>query len=338
MNYLEKSGILQASKIEEIQGIYQIDGSFSFTKILLYIGSVLVGAGILSFIASNWDVFTKLTKFLLIVFLFILSNFAGFKMERSFPKTSRSFYYLGVFVFGAGIFLVGQMFHFGGDVQDSFLWWSLGILPLAWVLKDRWILFLASLFVTIYMLEAPFLDGQTIPYWILLWIFTIFVMNEKMGFFNPTGFVTGIQPLLFILCVFHAITSTQNHYLYILGLVYVAIGIAAVLMRGKLRDIFCILGYFVHGSAAFMLSFGDNWPVSWINIPFSILYLLFILFLIKKGSLSSIIILCIMIFRFYFDISFAFLPKSFVFIIGGLLLLGFGFYFEKQRKKGGGAR
>jgi hypothetical protein len=118
------------------------------------------------------------------------------------------------------------------------------------------------------------------------------------------------------------------------GLIYLVIGVALVLSRGRIRDIYVVLGYLVHGAAALLLSFADTWPVDWMYVPFSVIYVLYILYLIKKGSLLSIIILCVMIFRFYLDLSFEFLPKSFVFIIGGFLLLGFGFYFEKQRKKG----
>lgn len=337
LHYLEESGILLGSKVQEIQETYQVEERLSFTKTLLYVGSILIGAGILSFIASNWGDIGKLAKFIFIIVMFLGCNFAGLRMEKPYPKTSKSFYYLGVLVFGAGIFLVRQMFHFGGDFQTAFLWWSLGILPLAWVFRDQWILLLASLFAFFSLIEDSFLQGQSIPYWILLWIAAIYVLNEKIGFSKATGFVAGLLPLIFIGIVFNYITEGHDDYLYVLGLIYFAIGIFIALSRKKIREIYVIVGYLVHGGAALMLSFEDAWPVDWINIPFSILYLLFVLYLIKKGSLLSILILCAMIFRFYLDLSFEFLPKSLVFIIGGLLLLGFGFYFEKQRKRGGGS-
>ncbi|WP_442598850.1 DUF2157 domain-containing protein [Neobacillus sp. D3-1R] len=335
IHYLEETERITAEQSKDIQDLYEVKPGLSFTKTLLYVGSILIGAGILSFIASNWGEIGKLAKFILILGLYVGSIFAGFKMETQYPKTSKSFYYLGVFVFGAGIFLIGQMFNFGGEFQDAFLWWSLGILPLAWVLKDKWILMLASLFVLIYLSNQLDWFSGTIPYWILLWIGAIYVLNEKIGFSKVTGFITGIQLLAFIGTLLNFFIRGDDEWIYLYGLVYLVLGLALVLVRSNIRNVYISLGHLVHGAAAFLLSFEDVWPNDWIYIPFSLLYVLFLFYLIKRGSLLSIVILCFMIFRFYLDISFAFLPKSFVFIIGGLLLLGFGFYFEKQRKKGG---
>jgi uncharacterized membrane protein len=337
LKFLEDSEILPAGKANEIEEIYEVQ-KLSFTKTLLYVGSILIGAGVLSFIASNWDEIGKSAKFILIIALFIAANFAGYKMEKNYPKTSKSLYYLGVLVFGAGIFLVEQMFHLGRNSQNAFLWWSLGILPLAWVLRDKWILLASSLFVLKCMLDGQYLEGVSIPYWTLLWIAAIYLLNEKIGFTKVTGFVTGLLSLAFIGTIISFLSRQLDYtdFPYMYGLIYLVIGVALVHSRGKIKDIYVVLGYLVHGAAALLLSFEDAWPIEWMYIPFSILYLIYLLYLIKRGSLFSIIILCVMIFRFYLDLSFEFLPKSFVFIIGGFLLLGFGYYFEKQRKKGVG--
>jgi uncharacterized membrane protein len=334
LTFLENSEVLPTGTSREVEELYEVEEGLSFTKTLLYVGTILIGAGILSFIASNWGEIDKLTRFLFIIGMYLGCIFAGIKFENHYPKTSKSFYYLGGIIFGAGIFLIGQMFHFGGDFQDAFLWWSLGIMPLAWVLKDKWILLAASLFTFIYM--THFLEGISIPYWTLLWIAALYILNEKIGFSKANGFVVGVLLLVFLGTVMNFIAHGLDDWFYVYGLIYLVIGMSLVLMKDKIRNIYVLLGNLVHGVAAFFLTFGEIWPGEWEYIPFSILYLLFLLYLIKRGSLLSIIILCVMIFRFYLDISFAFLPKSFVFIIGGILLLGFGFYFEKQRKKGGG--
>ena len=178
LRYLEDSEILPAGKAKEIEAVYEVQ-KLSFTKTLLYVGTILIGAGVLSFIASNWDEIGRIVKFLVIIALFVACNFAGYKMEKNFPKTSRALYYLGCLVFGAGIFLVEQMFHLGTNSQNAFLWWSLGILPLAWVIRDKWILLASSLFVLKYMLDGQYLQGVNIPYWTLLWIAAIISLIRK---------------------------------------------------------------------------------------------------------------------------------------------------------------
>jgi uncharacterized membrane protein len=336
LRFLEESQVISPSKSQEIDELYSVEEGLSFTKTLLYVGSILVGAGILSFIASNWGEIGKLTKFLFIIGMYIGSNFAGYKLEMNYPKTAKSFYYLGGIVFGAGIFLIGQMFHLGGEFRDAFLWWSIGIMPLAYVLRDKWILMAAALFTFIYLRYDPFSDGGTIPFWILLWVASIYVLNEKIGFSKVTGFINGVIVLLLIGTILSSLTNGEDDWIYLHALIYMAIGLILVLSKVKMRSVYITLGHLIHGIAALVLSFADIWPEDWMYIPFSILYILFVLYLINRGSLLSIIILCVLIFRFYLDITFAFLPKSFVFILGGFLLLGFGFYFEKQRKKGGG--
>lgn len=340
LNYLAESEVITAEKAEEIQSLYEAREKPSFTRTLLYVGSILIGAGILSFIASNWAEIAKPVKFLLIVGIFIACNFTGFRLERNYQKTSKSFYYLGVLVFGAGIFLVEQMFHIGGSTQDAFLWWGIGIMPLAWVLRDKWILLAAVFFFLFHLMDAPYLQGKVIPIWMILIIAAIYFLNGKIGFSKGIALVNGVLQLAFLATVISFFITRMGAFdePYIFGIIYLAIGIALVLNKGKIHDIYVYLGYITHGGAALLLSFKDSWPMELpsLYIPFSLAYLLFLLFLIKRGSLFSIILLCVMIFRFYLDLSFEFLPKSFVFIIGGVLLLGFGFYFEKQRRKGEG--
>ena len=274
--FLETAEVLSSTKVNEIVGMYEAEERLSFTKTLLYIGSILVGAGILSFIASNWVEISKPVKFFLLIGLYIGCNLAGFKLEKNYPKTSRSLYYLGVLVFGAGIFLVGQMFHFGGDFQGAFLWWSLGILPLAWVLRDRRILLFAAVFAFIYLFDGTYLSGERVPYWILLMIAAIYRLNTKIGYSRLAGFVTGILALTFIGTVLSYFIGSKADAEYVYGLVYLVLGIFLALGNRKFREATTFLGHLTHGGAALLLSFPDAWPLDWIYIPFSIVYLLFV--------------------------------------------------------------
>ena len=153
-------------------------------------------------------------------------------------------------VFGAGIFLVGQMFHLGGDFQSAFYWWSLGIMPLAWVLKDKWILLSAAFFMLIYMGDGSYFHGEIINFWVILWIAAIYYLNNTIGFSNITGFVTGLLQLQFIWIVLTYFTEGMTDIEYMYGLIYLAIGIGIVFLQEKIREVYVFLGHLVHCGAA----------------------------------------------------------------------------------------
>ena len=99
------------------------------------------------------------------------------------------------------------------------------------------------------------------------------------------------------------------------------------------------LGSAVYGIAGLFLTFPSTWIdfVSEDNtgiaaIIFTLIFAVKLLFFLKIGSLPAVLIVCTLIFRFYADFSYNFMPKSLFFIIGGLILIGFGFWFEKTRR------
>jgi 4-amino-4-deoxy-L-arabinose transferase-like glycosyltransferase len=70
-----------------------------------------------------------------------------------------------------------------------------------------------------------------------------------------------------------------------------------------------------------------------VSVIFSILYVVYALTLVKKNSLYGVAIVCIFILRSYVDLSLGFMDKSIAFIVGGILLLALGLWFEKTRRK-----
>jgi hypothetical protein len=103
----------------------------------------------------------------------------------------------------------------------------------------------------------------------------------------------------------------------------------------KIKNIFGFQGHVLHAFAGFTLTFGDIWKIESMAFVFSLLYVGFIFYLVKQGKLFGMFMAVLLVLRFYADISLDFLPKSLVFIIGGLILLAMCYSFEKRRKKGG---
>ena len=101
------------------------------------------------------------------------------------------------------------------------------------------------------------------------------------------------------------------------------------------------IGALVHGVSGLLLTIPEYWSL-WIKeedfpymgILFAIVYMGFVIYLLNRGSLPAILLICSLIFRYYADLSYDFLPKSLFFVIGGLILIVFGYWFEKRRKGG----
>ncbi|WML50609.1 DUF2157 domain-containing protein [Neobacillus sp. PS3-34] len=146
-NHLEEVGSLEKGQADRLLTHYQIreavvvpsspKRSMNAIQILLIIGAVLIGLGILSFVASNWSGWSPLTKYLILLITFILFFVAGRWQETRSPKLSRALYYIGAFAFGGEIVYIGQLFHLGGNTENLFLAWGIGVIPLAYYLKDK---------------------------------------------------------------------------------------------------------------------------------------------------------------------------------------------------------
>lgn len=115
------------------------------THILLIIGVVLIGAGIFSFIASNWRFMDKVVKISIIVFFMMGSYSIGWYLReiKGYVKSGTALILLGSIIYGAGIFLIGQMFNIRANWPDGFILWMLGVLSLAWAIELLELFYLA---------------------------------------------------------------------------------------------------------------------------------------------------------------------------------------------------
>ena len=133
-------------KVDAIQDSYQQAESKSKQEepqkrtiyIILVIGALLIGAGIFSFIASNWQHMARPLKLFIIFISMIGSYGVGWNLRESkgLINIGSSFLLLGIIIYGAGIFLVAQMFHVRANWPDGFILWMIGALLLAGALES----------------------------------------------------------------------------------------------------------------------------------------------------------------------------------------------------------
>jgi uncharacterized membrane protein len=338
LSYFAQEGVITAEQREAMLSQYGMKAGFHFIRALLVVGSLLVGAGILSFTAGNWNGLPLSVRFLLILLGLIGCYVAGWRTEAAYPKTARSLYYLGLFVYGAGIFLIGQMFHLDSHSGNAFLAWTLGAVPLALYLKDRWVLGFAIVLLAIYGYRSWDLNDPY-PWALLLFIPLLYWINEaKMG---KSQFIFFFNNLLSLLLLFITLTHLEVDINWS-AVILLGVGVTLVLLpQGRYANVLQWQGSTFHGIGGIMLTFADCWTSLWRDVPhpeavsvvFAIYYTGFTLYLLKRGSLPAMIIICGLIFRFYVDLSYDFLPKSLFFVMSGGWLIACGYWFEKTRRK-----
>jgi len=195
----------------------------------------------------------------------------------------------------------------------------------------------ANLLFGIY-LNASF--DQGFPYAALVGIPVVYL---AFNYFERSRLLLFFANLTALSFIFQMTLRYEVEGLYV-ALLFFAIGLMMYGIKHSVEpDIFRVQGNIILGVTGVVLTIPDIWNIvvsaqstRLVSILFAVVFVALLFVLIRKGSLISLIFVCITIFRYYTD-TFAFLPKSLFFIAGGLLLLAFGFYFERMMKtsKGG---
>lgn len=115
-------------------------------QVILIIAITLIGVGIFSFIAANWEGMNDITKIAVIIVAMITAYAAGWyaKEQSHLAKTSEVLFCLGTIIYGAGIFLIGQIFHVQANWPDGFILWMMGSLAMAFALGSYPLFYLAA--------------------------------------------------------------------------------------------------------------------------------------------------------------------------------------------------
>ena len=249
----QSEGIIDKTQVDKMMNFYEESSGLSFIKVLVTIGSILIGLGIISLIASNWDDISKFVKVLIIVAALAVSLFSSFKSKINYPRTSEALLYLSSLIYGAGIFLMEQIFHISGNYTSSFLIWSIGVLVMAMILKNLYLFFFAQ-FLTIIYINSNFNQFIIIPVVILLALYYYF--NKYFKFDKISTLLTVILTLDFILYLLNYYDMIATYII----IIFFIIGQLMFYIKHKLNyDVFRFIGVIVFGISGFILTFEGAW-------------------------------------------------------------------------------
>lgn len=117
--------------------------SRGITLIVLF-GSVSIGLAALSFIASNWSSFGDFGKLGVILIALLLSYIgAGYTKSIGLSRVYNGLLLLAQLIFGAGVFLIGEIVSVQIAAQISIFIWLIGVIWAGYLLKSvilRWLI------------------------------------------------------------------------------------------------------------------------------------------------------------------------------------------------------
>jgi len=116
--------------------------------IAIAFGCVMLGAGVLLFVAAHWDDLSPSQRFTVVLVMVALFHLAGALLSDRFPLLTVGLHGIGTVALGAGILLAGQIFNMAEHWPAGLLLWTVGAL-LGWLILRDWVQ------VTLLALLAP---------------------------------------------------------------------------------------------------------------------------------------------------------------------------------------
>lgn len=131
----EKAGLIDESQVRKIrEHEAALPESSWVLSSLLILGTLIVGIGVISLVASNWD---QIPNFVKLSANFLVLAFVGYRIYIADQEQKPILY--DSLIFGlmilvlASIGLISQIYHTGGKLYQAVLFWSVALAPLAFM-------------------------------------------------------------------------------------------------------------------------------------------------------------------------------------------------------------
>lgn len=105
-------------------------------RLALIFGAVLLGAGVLLFVAAHWDEVGPGFRLLLVMGVLIGLHAAAIAVRERFAALATSLHAVGTVALGGAIALSGQIFNIDSHWPNAILLWALGAVAGWWLLRD----------------------------------------------------------------------------------------------------------------------------------------------------------------------------------------------------------
>lgn len=106
-----------------------------FGRIAFALGGLLLAAGILLFVAANWDQMAPWSRFTLLAATVAVVHLGAAAVGSRSAALATTLHAVGTAALGGGIFLAGQVFNLAEHWPEGFLLWAAGAAVAAWLVR-----------------------------------------------------------------------------------------------------------------------------------------------------------------------------------------------------------
>lgn len=245
----QHEGLIDAETASRLNADLEKRGPrFSLGSVLATLGGLLLGAAVIMLVAANWQDMPRMARIGLIFALIWVCYVGGaWRQTRGDTVLPQALYIIAAASFGAGIALVGQMYHMSGDVHSAAVVWAVGVFAAAFLLRSSVLTAfgaaVACFYLSTYMFDN---DYGSLSY---RWIGPLLVLVGAIA-----ARFTQSRHAAHILCLFvlgwATLLYSENESRVILGLM-LATGISLMLADAFAHEALQKLTRFAHPLASY---------------------------------------------------------------------------------------
>lgn len=133
-------GVIDTGQRDVIKARYLQEHGVNWSRLIFSsLGAILIGLGVILLFAYNWEALHKFVKLGIVFVALLTAHGLGLWLRRPGSRhaiAGEGMHVLGTVLFGAGIWLIAQIYHIDEHYPNAFLAWSIGALSFAWALPS----------------------------------------------------------------------------------------------------------------------------------------------------------------------------------------------------------
>lgn len=189
----ESEGLISKEQAEAIRERYRAGAEAASARarrsrlviVLAVLGAILVGVGVVLIISANWQGMSPPLKVAILLAAMIAAYAGGYDMayrRQHRPLVGAALIFLGTLLYGASVFLIGQIYNIRVEWAHGLLVWGFAVLPLAYVINSAPIaaeaIFAVGLWVVLVLAHET---GDCCPWKIMGGMMTLGVLLFAIG-------------------------------------------------------------------------------------------------------------------------------------------------------------